>query len=156
MRRSLTLAALAAVTLGLAIAAPGALPPLRAQDPTPTLAPLATPALGSFDPRVIMGGLFLLTALFTQVLSNTATTVLIAPIALATSAQLGISPYAFMMAVALGASMAFASPVASPVNTLVMGAGSYRFSDYLRVGAPLIFIGLVITLLALPLLFPFY
>lgn len=115
-----------------------------------------TGALGSFDPRVIMGGLFLLTALFTQVLSNTATTVLIAPIALATSAQLGISPYAFMMAVALGASMAFASPVASPVNTLVMGAGSYRFSDYLRVGAPLIFIGLVITLLALPLLFPFY
>jgi di/tricarboxylate transporter len=59
------------------------------------------------------------------------------------------------MAVAIAASMAFASPVASPVNTLVMGAGSYRFADYLKVGMPMILLMLVVSLFALPVLFPF-
>jgi len=92
---------------------------------------------------------------FTQVLSNTATTVLIAPLALAAAHNLGIQPQAYMMAVGLAASMAFASPVASPVNTLVMGAGNYRFSDYVRIGTPLLLIGLIISMLVLPLLWPF-
>ncbi|HLV35305.1 MAG TPA: SLC13 family permease, partial [Spirillospora sp.] len=112
-------------------------------------------ALGSLGPLMVMGGLFLLTSVFTQVLSNTATAVLVAPIALVTAQGLGVQPQAFMMAVALAASMAFASPVASPVNTLVMGAGRYRFSDYIRIGVPLIAINFVITLIVLPLLFPF-
>jgi di/tricarboxylate transporter len=114
-----------------------------------------TTGLGDLGPLVIMAGLFLLTSIFTQVLSNTATTVLVAPIALATATQLGITPYAFLMAVAIAASMAFASPVASPVNTLVMGAGNYRFSDYIKVGAPLILLMLIVSLLTLPILFPF-
>lgn len=114
-----------------------------------------TNALGAMSPRLVMGSLFLVTSIFTQVLSNTATTVLVAPIALAAAQNLGLRPYGFLMAVAIAASMAFASPVASPTNTLVMGAGSYRFSDYIKVGLPLILLTMVITLLVLPLLWPF-
>ncbi len=119
------------------------------------LAENLTLALGSLNPIWIVGGLFLATSLFTQVLSNTATAVLIAPLAFAIGQNLGIQPHAMLMSVAIAASMAFASPVASPVNTLVMGAGNYRFSDYIKVGAPLILISMVITMLVLPLLFPF-
>lgn len=111
--------------------------------------------LGSSGPTMVLGGLFILTSVFTQVLSNTTTTVLIAPIALAAASNLGVQPYAFMMGVAVAASMAFATPVASPVNTLVMGAGSYRFSDYARSGVPMILLTLVLSLLILPLLWPY-
>ncbi len=111
--------------------------------------------LGLYGPLVVMGGLYLLTSVFTQVLSNTATAVLVAPIALATATGIDVQPQAFLMAVALAASMAFASPVASPVNTLVMGAGHYRFMDYVKIGVPLIFITFVVAMIALPLLFPF-
>ena len=97
-----------------------------------------TSTLGDYGPVVVMGGLFLLTSVFTQVLSNTATTVIIAPLALVTAQSMGIDPRAFLMAVAVAASMAFATPVASPVNTLVMGAGQYRFADYAKMGIPLI------------------
>lgn len=114
-----------------------------------------TVTLGDFGPLVVMAGLFIMTAIFTQVLSNTVTTVLIAPIALVIAQSLNVQPQAFLMAAALAASMAFASPVGSPVNTLVMSAGNYRFSDYFRVGAPLIVIGLLLTLVIVPLLFPF-
>lgn len=111
--------------------------------------------LGVMAPRAMLAGLFILTSLFTQVLSNTATTVIIAPIALASARTLGVEPYAFLMGVAIAASMALASPVASPVNTLVMGAGDYRFGDYARVGVPLILLIMVITVALLPFLFPF-
>ncbi|MCJ7700078.1 MAG: SLC13 family permease [Anaerolineales bacterium] len=111
-----------------------------------------TDALGMMSPLVVMASLFMLTSIFTQVLSNTATTVLVAPIALATAQNLGLQPYAFLMAVAIAASMAFASPVASPTNTLVMGAGNYKFSDYIKVGLPLILLAMLITVLVLPLL----
>jgi di/tricarboxylate transporter len=114
-----------------------------------------TQGLGDFDPRIVLGAFFLLTSIFTQVLSNTATTVLLAPIALASAVQLGVQPYAFLMGIAIAASMAFASPVASPANTLVMGAGHYRFSDYIKIGVPLIFITLVVAMLSIPLVFPF-
>jgi di/tricarboxylate transporter len=113
-----------------------------------------TDALGEMSPLLVLSSLFLITSLFTQVLSNTATTVLIAPIALASAQNLGLQPYAFLMTVAIAASMAFASPVASPTNTLVMGAGNYRFKDYIKVGGPLILIAMVITVLVLPLLWP--
>ncbi len=113
-----------------------------------------TASFGSMSPQVVMGSLFLITSLFTQVLSNTATTVLIAPIALAAAQNMGLQPQAFLMAVAIAASMAFASPVASPVNTLVMGAGNYKFSDYIKVGLPLILLTMLVTVLVLPLLWP--
>jgi di/tricarboxylate transporter len=112
-------------------------------------------SLGQWGPLAVLVGLFLLTAVFTQILSNTATTVLVAPIALVAAQELDVQPYAFMMAVAVAASMAFASPVASPVNTMVMGAGSYRFGDYVRVGVPLLVVALLVSVLALPLLWPF-
>jgi di/tricarboxylate transporter len=115
-----------------------------------------TELFGTLSPLVVIAGLFLMTSLFTQVLSNTATTVLIAPIALATAQNLGLRPYAFLMAVAIAASMAFASPVASPTNTLVMGAGHYTFKDYIKVGLPLILLTMFVSILVLPLLWPLY
>ncbi|MCL7453143.1 MAG: SLC13 family permease [Anaerolineae bacterium] len=111
-------------------------------------------SVGNLGPLAVLGGLFVLTSAFTQVLSNTATTVLVAPIALAAARQLAVQPYAFLMTVAIAASMAFASPVASPVNTLVMAAGKYQFRDYLKVGVPLILITLILSVIFLPFLWP--
>jgi di/tricarboxylate transporter len=101
-----------------------------------------------------LAGIFVLTAVLTQVLSNTATTVLLAPIAFGLALELGLQPYAFLMAVAVAASMAFATPVASPVNTLVMGPGNYRFRDYLVIGLPLLGVITVAAIIILPILFP--
>ena len=110
--------------------------------------------LGGIGPLAVMAGLFVLTSLSTQVLSNTATTVIVAPIALAAAQSLGVAPHSFLMSVAIAASMAFATPVSSPVNTLVMGAGDYRFGDYMKVGLPMILLSLILSLIFLPLLFP--
>jgi di/tricarboxylate transporter len=118
-------------------------------------ADILTAQLGSFGPVAVLAGLFLFTTVMTQVLSNTATTVLVAPIALTAAQSMGLEPYAFMMAVALAASMAFATPVASPPNTLVMGAGGYRFIDYMKIGIPMIIIAGVVAMFALPVFFPF-
>lgn len=114
---------------------------------------LETP--GGQSPQAVLTGLFLLTAIFTQILSGTATTVVIAPIALTAARGLGIQPQAFLMAVAVASSLAFASPVGSPANTLVMGAGNYRFGDYARAGVPLILVSMIASLLLLPRLFPY-
>ncbi len=114
-----------------------------------------TDTLGDAQPRIILGGLFLLTSILTQVLSNTATTVLVAPIALAIAQQLGLQPYGLLMSVAIAASMAFASPVASPVNTLILGAGNYSFVDFFKVGLPMIFIMLIVSVVTIPIFFPF-
>lgn len=111
--------------------------------------------LGALGPIVVMAGLFILTTSLTQVLSNTTTSVIIAPLAIVIAGQLGVQPHAFLMSVAIAASMAFATPVASPVNTLVMGAGNYRFSDYMKLGTPFIIVSFVMTMIALPILFPF-
>ncbi|MCP4363137.1 MAG: SLC13 family permease [Chloroflexi bacterium] len=111
--------------------------------------------LGVYGPIAVLVGLFLFTSLFTQFLSNTATTVIVAPLAFTAATTLGVQPHAFLMAVAVAASMAFATPVASPTNTLVMGAGNYSFGDYAKVGTALIFIALIEVVVVLPLLFPF-
>ncbi|MES9832595.1 MAG: SLC13 family permease [Candidatus Thiodiazotropha sp. DIVDIV] len=104
-------------------------------------------------PRAVLGGLFLLTSLFSQFISNTATTVLIAPIALNLALDMGLSPTPFLMTVAIAASTAFATPVASPVNTLILGPGNYRFSDFLKIGVPLQALALIVTLVMVPLIF---
>jgi di/tricarboxylate transporter len=111
--------------------------------------------LGGSGPIVLMAALFVLTSVFSQFMSNTATTVLVAPIALGAAAELGVSPYPLLMTVALAASTAFATPVASPVNTLILGPGGYRFNDFVKVGVPLQLLAMVVTLLAVPVLFPF-
>ncbi len=110
--------------------------------------------LGAFDPLLLMAGVFLLTAAFSQVISNTATTVLVAPIALGAALAMGISPHAMLMMVAVGASAAFLTPIASPPNTLVMTPGGYRFNDYVKAGLPLLFIFLVASLVLVPLIWP--
>jgi di/tricarboxylate transporter len=111
-------------------------------------------ALGGLGPRVIMAGLFVLTSLATQVMPNPAVTVLMAPIAINTAADLSLSPYALMMVVAVAASASFLSPVAHPANVLIMGPGGYRFADYLKVGIPLTLVVLAVTLLVLPWFWP--
>lgn len=111
--------------------------------------------LGALGPIVVMAGLFILTSSLTQVLSNTTTSVIIAPLAIVIAQQLGVQPYAFLMSVAIAASMAFLTPVASPVNTLVMGAGNYRFRDYVKLGTPFVFLMFFVSMIILPILFPF-
>lgn len=111
--------------------------------------------LGAFGPFVLLAGIYFTTSLLTMFISNTATAVLMAPIAMSSATQIGLSPYPFLFAVALGASMCFASPFSTPPNALVMQAGRYKFMDYVKVGLPLqVIIGIVMVFL-LPLLFPF-
>src|SRR5690606_5103750 len=90
--------------------------------------------LGAAGPLVLLAGLFVVTGVLGQVVSNTATAVLIAPVALRAALEIGASPYPFLMAVAVAASSALATPVASPINMLVLGPGAYRFGDFFRVG----------------------
>jgi di/tricarboxylate transporter len=111
--------------------------------------------LGAFGPLVMGGALFVITSVLSQVISNTATTVLVAPIAFGTALEMGVSPYPLLMIVAIAASTAFATPIASPVNTLVLGPGEYRFGDFFKVGVALQVLILVLALLIVPLLFPF-
>ena len=111
-------------------------------------------SLGEMGPVALMAGLFLITSIFSQFISNTATTVLVAPIAMRAAMQAGVSVYPFLMIVALAASTAFSTPVASPVNTLVMGPGKYRFNDFVKVGVPLQLLAMVVCLVAVPVLFP--
>lgn len=112
-------------------------------------------SLGSAGPTVLLCGIYFTTSLLTMFISNTATAVLMAPIAMTSAMELGVSPYPFLFAVTLGASMCFASPFSTPPNALVMHAGEYTFSDYIKVGLPLqVIIGVVMTFV-LPLLFPF-
>lgn len=112
-------------------------------------------SLGSMEPTALLAGIYFTTSLMTMFISNTATAVLMAPIALVAARQVGVSPYSFLFAVTLGASMCFASPFSTPPNALVMKAGGYTFMDYVKVGLPLqIIIGVVMTFV-LPLLFPY-
>lgn len=110
---------------------------------------------GKAEPRVLLGSLFVFTAVIGLFISNTATAVLMAPIALSVASHIGASPYPFAMTVALAASAAFMTPISSPVNTLVLGPGQYRFGDFVRVGVPFTIIVLLISVLVIPLLFPF-
>ena len=113
-------------------------------------------ALGDAAPTVLLAALFAATALIGLFVSNTATAVLMAPVAIGLAEQLGASPYPFAMTVALAASTAFATPVASPVNTLVLGPGGYRFADFVRIGAPFTLLVLVVTVVAVPWLLPLH
>jgi len=112
-------------------------------------------SLGALGPTALLAGIYFTTSLMTMFISNTATAVLMAPIALVAAQPVGVSPYSFLFAVTLGASMCFASPFSTPPNALVMKAGGYSFMDYVKVGLPLqIIIGVVMTFV-LPLLFPY-
>ncbi len=111
---------------------------------------------GEAEPRLLLAALFVVTAGIGLFVSNTATAVLMAPIALNVAHALGASPYPFAMTVALASSSAFMTPVSSPVNTLVMGPGGYRFGDFVRIGVPFTIIALLLTILLVPWLLPLH
>ncbi|HBB79268.1 SLC13 family permease [Stutzerimonas nitrititolerans] len=109
---------------------------------------------GDAGPHALLACLFLLTAVIGLFISNTATAVLMAPVAISTATQLDASPYPFAMTVALAASAAFMTPISSPVNTLVLGPGQYRFADFVRVGVPFTLLVMLVSVLLVPWLFP--
>lgn len=112
-------------------------------------------SIGGFGPLALLAGIYFTTSLMTMFISNTVTALLMAPIALQSAIQIGVSPVPFMFAVTVAASMCFASPFSTPPNALVMSAGQYTFMDYVKVGVPLQVIMGIVMILVLPLLFPF-
>lgn len=111
--------------------------------------------LEAYGPIALMAGIYFTTSLMTMFISNTVTAVLMAPIALQSAMQIGVSPVPFLFAVTVAASMCFASPFSTPPNALVMPAGQYTFMDYVKVGLPLQIIMGLVMIFALPMLFPF-
>ena len=111
--------------------------------------------LGQASPYALLAGVYFTTSLLTMFISNTATAVLMSPIALTSAMAIDVSPYPMLFAVTLGASMCFASPFSTPPNALVMQAGGYTFMDYIKVGLPLQIIMGLVMVFVLPLLFPF-
>ncbi|TPN86776.1 SLC13 family permease [Aquimarina algicola] len=111
--------------------------------------------LGTMPPVILLAGIFLLTTGFSQTINNSATAVLMAPIAIMAATSLQISPQPFMIAVAVSASTAFLTPVGTTTNAMVMSSGGYKFMDYLKVGVPLLLLFFIITLLLVPLIWPF-
>ncbi|MBM2678487.1 SLC13 family permease [Klebsiella pneumoniae] len=110
---------------------------------------------GGEGPYLMLGCLFMMCAAIGLFISNTATAVLMAPIALAAAKSMDVSPYPFAMVVAMAASAAFMTPVSSPVNTLVLGPGKYSFSDFVKIGVPFTILVMVVCVLLIPVLFPF-
>ncbi|MBE0411982.1 MAG: SLC13 family permease [Anaerolineales bacterium] len=110
--------------------------------------------VGGLGPLGILAGIFLLTSVTTQAMPSAAVTVLMVPIAMNTSLDMGLSPYSLLMAVAIAASASFLSPVAHPANVLVLGPGGYRFTDYIKVGVPLTIVVLALVILVLPVFWP--
>jgi anion transporter len=108
------------------------------------------------SPYMLCTVLFLLSAILTQFMSNTASAALLCPLGLSIAAGIGVSPHAVIMAICIAASCAFASPVGTPPNTLVLGAGNYRFMDYVKVGTPLVLLELILCSILIPLIWPFY
>lgn len=114
-------------------------------------------ALGSEpSPFILLFVVLLLSSIMTNFMSNTATTALLVPISLSIANALGADPRAVLMATVIGGSMAYATPIGMPANTMVYGIGGYKFRDYVKAGAPLIVVSLVVSMILLPILFPFY
>ncbi|WP_440442630.1 SLC13 family permease [Phascolarctobacterium succinatutens] len=111
---------------------------------------------GSPSPLVVTGVLFVLSCGLTQFMSNTASAALLCPIGIAISKNLGADPKAVLMAIAVAASCAFATPVGTPPNTLVLGPGGYRFMDYLKAGCGLVIVCFIVSLIVIPMVWPFF
>ncbi len=111
-------------------------------------------ALGSLGPFAMLAALFLVTALVGLFISNSATAVLIAPVAIDAAQQLHVSPHAFAMTVAIACCAAYVTPVSSPVNMLVMEPGGYAFGDYVKVGLPLLLLTMLVTVALVAVIYP--
>ena len=109
----------------------------------------------AMTPLALMALLFVMTGVLSQFISNTASTILIAPVGISMSQTLGVAPEPVMMAIAIAASSAFATPIATPVNMLIVGPGEYRFRDFVRIGIPLQLLAMAASLLVIPWVFPF-
>lgn len=110
--------------------------------------------VGSLGPLALIAGLFVLTAILGQLISNTATALIIIPIATAVAADMGISPKPVLMALSIAAAAAFLTPVATPVNLMVMGPAGYRFGDYWKLGLPLMLWFFLVAVFLVPLIWP--
>lgn len=110
--------------------------------------------LGPLGSMGVLAGLYLLTVIFGQFISNTATAILFAPIAMNAAISMGANPYTFLIAIAVASNMAFATPVASPTNALVMAAGNYKFSDFVKIGVPMQLVMFIVMMIAIPIFFP--
>ncbi|VTR48942.1 transporter, divalent anion:Na+ symporter (DASS) family [Serratia fonticola] len=110
---------------------------------------------GDAGPHVMLACLFVLCATIGLFISNTATAVLMAPIAIAAAREMGVSPYPFAMIIAIAASAAFMTPVSSPVNTLVLGPGNYKFGDFLKIGVPFTVLVMIVSVILVPWLYAF-
>ncbi len=111
---------------------------------------------GSPSPIMVTSALFLLSAGLTQFMSNTACTALLAPIGISIATGLGASPHAVLMAIAVAASCAFATPVGTPPNTLVLGPGGYKFNDYVKAGTGLVVVCFIVSIIVIPMVWPFF
>jgi len=108
------------------------------------------------SPFALLFAVLLISAVLTNFMSNTATTALLVPISLSIATGMGADPRAVLMATVIGGSMAYATPIGMPANTMVLAAGGYKFRDYTKAGLPLIVLALVISLILLPVFFPFF
>ena len=111
--------------------------------------------LGGYNPTVLLAGIFLLTCSFSQVINNSATALIMMPIAVLAANSLGLSPKPFIVIVAVSASTAFLTPVGTTTNAMVMVAGGYKFIDYFKVGFPLLVLFLTVCLVLVPTIWPF-
>ena len=111
--------------------------------------------LGAIHPVLLLAGVFLLTTIFSQVINNSATAVLMAPIAILAANSLNLSPEPFMIVVAISASTAFLTPIGTTTNAMVMTAGGYKFMNYMKVGAPLLLLFFIVSLILVPIIWPF-
>ena len=111
---------------------------------------------GNPSPMMLTTALFILSAGLTQFMSNTACTALLAPIGISIAQSLGASPHAVLMAIAVAASCAFSTPVGTPPNTLVLGPGGYKFMDYVKCGTGLVLVCMVVSLIVIPMVWPFF
>ena len=137
----------------------GMMPVSSAMDKTGAgrlIAETVVAAMGTPSPLVLTGGLFILSCFLTQFMSNTASAALLCPIGIAIANQLGADPKAVLMAIAVAASCAFATPVGTPPNTLVLGPGKYKFMDYVKAGCGLVVVCFVVSLVVIPMVWPFF
>jgi di/tricarboxylate transporter len=111
---------------------------------------------GRTQPHMMLAALFAVTALIGFTISNTATAVLMAPVAVGIARQMDVSPYPFAFMIALAASASFMAPISSPVHTLVVAPGNYRFADFVRVGVPFTILVMIVCVVLVPIVYPFH